>query len=135
MRKILKRTMAALSVCLCLSGSIVMYSHAANVEDTMFHYTKGKNSSAVAKRVKENKSRTFVVYSEGNTPDVAVEGVKGNKRTICSERFKLNKYKKYTIKNKVRSKGFKYATLSIYSEGYGYGFWSPDSTRNYINLG
>lgn len=135
MRKIIKRSMATLSVCLCLSGSIAMYSHAANTEDVMIHYKSGTNPSAVTKRVKENSSRTYVVYSDGNTPDVAVMGVKGEKQTKCSVRFKLNKYNQYTIKNTVYSKGFKYATLSIYADGYGHGFWSPDSTKNYINLG
>lgn len=135
LRKIIKKTMAALSVCLCLSGSIAIYSHAANTDDTMFHYVRGTNSSAVTKRLKQNNTRTYVVYSEGNTPDVAVMGVKGAKQTKCSVRFKLNKYNQYTIKNTVYSKGFKYATLSIYADGYGYGFWSPDSTKNYINLG
>lgn len=135
MRKILKTTMAVAAVCICVSGSIGIYSHAANVEDTMFHYKKGSNPSAVPKRVKENNTRTYVIYTEGNRPEVTVMGVKGDKQTKCSASFILNKYTKYTIKNTVYTKKFKYATLKIYSEGYGYGFWSPDSTKNYLNLG
>lgn len=136
MRKNFKKIMATLTICACMSASVGMYAYAAgNVRDRMFHYKKEYDPDAVEPQYKANGTRTYVVYSEGSTPDVIVMGVQGKKQTTCSKKVRLKKYTKYTIKNTVHSKGFTEATLRVYAGGYGYGFWSPDSTKDYTNVG
>ena len=127
--------MVILLVCLCLSCSIGIYANAAgNVKNVMFHFG-GNSGWDTDREYKANNSRTYVIYSDGlSAPTVTVMGVGGGKRVSCSKAIKLKEYTEYTIKNTVYG-NYDYAALHISADGTGSGFWSPDSSRNYTNVG
>ena len=101
----------------------------------MFRY-QAKKTVYTDSRFKDDRTRTYAIVSVGKYADVTVMGKKtgsGSYHT-CSKKGRCYLYKGYTIKNTVRP-NYKYALLKLYSTENGYGYWSPDSTRDYINVG
>ncbi|MCH5267828.1 MAG: hypothetical protein J1E62_05725 [Lachnospiraceae bacterium] len=132
----IKKHLIACVVCLCVAGSINIHANASgNVKNKLFNYKKDAHVTYTDEEFKADATRTYVIYSDGLAkPKVTVVGVSGKKYINCSGSYTLSKYKQYTIKNSVY-KNYKYAALRIQADGYGSGYWSPDSTKNYINLG
>lgn len=135
MKKIIKKSLAVLSAALILGGGVNLYATAANTADTLYHYTPSKPYSPI--RYKANATRTYVIPSDGGSVYTTVMGANKSQTSYnntCSKECKLEKYIKYTIRNTVYGR-YNYAVLRLRSSGSGSGYWSPDSTRNYKNVG
>lgn len=136
MKKMMKRYLAVLSAGLVLGGGVNLFASASgNVADTLYHYTPTKPYTEI--RYKANASRTYVIVSDGGSVNATVMGANKSQKgysNACSKECKLTKYVKYTISNTVYGR-YNYAVLRLRSGGSGSGYWSPDSTRNYKNVG
>ncbi len=134
--KIMKNgAMLALACAVTMGGANLYAQASGNVEDKVFRYQANKTVYTDS-RFKDDRTRTYAIVSVGKYADVTVMGKKtgsGSYHT-CSKKVRCKLYNRYTIKNYVRP-NYKYALLKLYSTESGYGYWSPDSTRNYINVG
>lgn len=136
MSKLVKNGVILAATCAVMMGGANLYAQASgNVENKMFHY-EAKKTVYTDSRFKDDKTRTYVIVSVGRDADVTVMGKKtgGGSYYACSKKVNCKLYNQYTIKNTVRP-NYKYAALKLYSTVSGYGYWSPDSTKNYTNVG
>ena len=134
--KIMKNGVMLALACAVTMGGANLYAQASgNVANKMFHY-KANKTVYTDYRFKDDTTRTYAIVSVGGYADVTVMGKKngsGSNHT-CSKKIRCKLYTKYTIKNTVRP-DYKYALLKLNSTVSGSGYWSPDSTRNYTNVG
>ena len=134
--KIMKNgAMLALACAVTMGGANLYAQASGNVANKMFHY-KANKTGYTDFEFKDDKTRTYAIVSVGRYADVTVLGRKtgGGSNHTCSNKVRCKLYTKYTIYNTVRP-NYKYALLKLYSTESGSGFWSPDSTRNYTNVG
>ncbi len=139
--KLLKKGIVLGLACMVVVGSVNCFSFAKeaqpNVANEMFHF-KANSVSYTCIRMKNNASRTYVVFSDGvSLPKVTVMGTNRSYSTYsntCSAECTLKKYTDYTIKNNVYNH-YKYAVLRTRCGSSGSGYWSPDSTKDYHNIG
>lgn len=133
--------LAALSIVCCGAGTYASASNSqtGNVANRLFHFAaSGKSYTEV--QYKADNTPTYVIISDGSSN--AYVTVMGANRAAssytdeCSSRVLLKKYTQYTINNWVL-KDHKYAALKVESAGKtgGSGYWSPDSTKKYNNVG
>lgn len=137
--KLLKKGIVLGLICTTVVGSVncISLADTPNVANTMYHF-KANNVSYTDMRMKNNNTRTYAVVSDGiSSANVTVMGTNKEYSTysnVCSAECTLKKYTEYTIKNSVRG-NYRYAVLRIRCNSSGSGFWSPDSTKNYQNVG
>lgn len=139
MRKI-KNIIICATLCLALGGGINTFASASgNVANTMFHFT-ATGTSYTGIQYKLDSTRTYAIVSDGlSSAKATVMGTNRSYTTYsnaCSSECTLKKYTEYTIKNNVYG-NYRYAVLRTKSAGStsGSGYWSPDSTKNYTNIG
>lgn len=111
----------------------------SNTEDKPFSFY-GRGSGCTNGRFKYNDSRTYVYPQSGPDATYTVYGSQwyGDGYQKCSESVRLYSGKKYTISNVVNRCYYIYASLDLKGSGacaWTKGVWSPDSSRNYNNVG
>lgn len=139
--KLLKKGIVLGLACMVVAGSVNCFSYAKDaspdVANEMFHF-KANSVSYTCIRMKNNDTRTYAVISDGtSSAKVTVMGTNRSYSTYsntCSAECTLKKYTDYTIKNNVYNH-YKYAVLRTRCGSSGSGFWSPDSTKDYHNIG
>lgn len=140
--RLLKKGFVLGLACMVVVGSVNCFSYAKeakpNVANTMFHF-KANNVSYTDIRMKNNNTRTYAVISDGTSlAKVTVMGTNREYSTYsntCSAECTLKKYTDYTIKNNVYGNNYTYAVLRTRCDSSGSGYWSPDSTKDYNNIG
>ena len=129
--------LAALSIACCGLGTYA--SASGNVANRLFHFAATGNSYTEV-QYKADDTPTYVIISDGSSnAHVTVMGANRSASSytnVCSSRVLLKKYTQYTINNWVLG-NYKYAALKVESAGKtgGSGYWSPDSTKKYNNVG
>lgn len=142
MRKLVKNGLILFAVCALVTGGADVYSLASgNVVNKPFSYlgSSDKPYTLNGPEFKDDSTRTYAIASYGGAATVTVMGGKSATPPSCSKTVNLTLMKEYTIKNTVKEDKYNYAQLKVVAasgtSGKSQGYWSPDSTKNYNNVG
>lgn len=140
--KILSLLMLGLMVFSGMAG-LSINVHAAesnpNVADTRFSFDNRNTSANGAIRRKYNNSKVYVYPTAGPQIRYQVYGCKSEKGASASYQSNIVTIPMGTqgsITNKVNENGYTYAFIKFSRNSIAYvttsGWWSPDSTKNYV---
>ena len=140
MVKSLRSVLLAFIFAVAILFSSFSYIYAkANTKDHTYSFFN-RDEGNLPGREKYNNSKVYVYPKTGPKAIYTVYGsfTKGDGYKICSDAVELTSGVKYTIRNCVNKCYYSYARLHFRGTGsytYTKGVWSPDSTKDYKNVG